>query len=197
MDLYHNVTELFHSHIDVAMRSLEELPEIISECGELLNHCLLSEHKILCCGEGAAGALAQIFSSNLLNRYDYERPSLPAIALSADATSITAITSDSSFSDIYARQIRALGQPGDILLLISCSAPTGSSLQAIQAAHDRNMVVVSLYSGDQPDAAALLLPEDLEICIPTDNRARAIETQLTVLHCLCELIDHQLFGSQE
>lgn len=197
MDLYQHVTELFHGNIDVSMRSLEELPADISECGELLVQCLLSENKILCCGEANNGALAQIFVSNLLNRFDYERPSLPAIALCTDATTLTAVTSDSTFNDIFAKQIRALGQAGDILLVISNPGQTGTALQAIQAAHDREMLVISIGSGDNNDASALLLPEDREVCIPTDIRARSIEAQLFVINCLCELIDKQLFGSEE
>ena len=197
MDLYQHVTELFHGNIDVTMRSMDELPAVIGDCGELLTQCLLSEQKILCCGEASSGALAQIFASNLLNRYNYERPSLPAIALSADATTITAITSDGPFSEVFAKQIRALGQPGDILLLISNTAPSGTTLQAIQAAHDREMLVISVGCGNQHDSSALLLPEDIEICIPTDNRARASEAQLLIINCLCDLIDTQLFGTEE
>lgn len=196
MDLQHQVSEIFHCNIDTVMRTMEELPDCIADGGALLAQCLLSEGKILCCGESQSGALAQIFASNLLNRYNYERPSLPAMALSADATTLTAITSDGNFNDIFAKQIRALGQPGDILLLVANSDAAGTGLQAIQAAHDREMLVISVSCGEH-DSAALLLPEDVEICVPNTDRARVAEAQLLILNCLCELIDHQLFGSEE
>jgi D-sedoheptulose 7-phosphate isomerase len=195
MDLDQHVIELFHSSIDNTMQSLDMLAPQISDCSAMLVQCLLNEDKILCCGEGQSGALAQIFASNLLNRFDYERPSLPAITLSADATTITAITGDSSFNDIYATQIRTLGHAGDLLLVISNGSSFGTSLQAIQAAHDRQMNVISIRGEQNNDLSALMLPEDIELCIPSSNRARVAEGQLLTINCLCDLIDQQLFGS--
>jgi D-sedoheptulose 7-phosphate isomerase len=195
MNLHEHVIELFHTSIDTTMQSLEELAPRIGDCAELLTQGLLSENKILCCGEGQSCALAQIFSSNLLNRFNYERPSLPAIALS-DPSTITAITGDSTFNEVFAKQIRALGQPGDLLLVISNGSGSGTTIQSIKAAHDREMIVVSISNRDNSDIASLLLPEDLELRVPSINRARVAETQLLAINCICELIDHQLFGSQ-
>lgn len=197
MNLHDHVVELFHTSIDTTMQSLEELAPRIADCAELFTYCLLSENKILCCGDGQSAALAQVFVSNLLNRFNYERPSLPAIALCTDATTITAITGDSTFNEVFAKQIRALGQPGDLLFAISNTSGSGSTIQAIQAAHDREMIVVSISNKDNSDIASLLLPEDIELRIPSVHRARVAETQLLAINCICELIDHQLFGSQE
>ena len=196
MNLHDYVIELFHSSIDTTMQSLEELAPRISDGGELMVQCLLDDHKILCCGEGQSGALSQIFSSNLLNRFNYERPSLPAISLSTDATTMSAISGDSTFNDVFTKQIRALGQAGDLLLVISNSGNSSTMIKAIQAAHDREMIVVSLSNNDNSDISALLSPEDIELCVPSINRARVAEIQLLVINCLCELIDHQLFGNQ-
>ena len=196
MDLYEYVTELFHSHIDTTMRSMEELPMAIADCGELMAQCLLSDKKILCCGEGQSGAIAQIFASHLLNRFNYERPGLAAIALNADATTVTAITGEGNYGEVFAKQIRALGQAGDILLVLSSGGNATSSSQAIQAAHDRDMPVITINSNEH-DSTALLLPEDIELCIPTNNRARIGEAQLMIVNCLCEIIELQLFGSEE
>ena len=196
MNLHEQVVEAFHSSIDITMQSLEDLAPRIADCSELIVQSLLSENKILCCGEGQSGALAQIFCSNLLNRFNYERPSLPAIALCTDATTMTAVTGDSTFNEIFAKQIRALGQPGDLLLVISNSSGSGTTIQAIQAAHDREMIVLSISNRDNSDISSLLLPEDLELRVPSANRARIAEAQLLAVNCLCELIDHQLFGSQ-
>lgn len=195
MELDQYVIDLFHHSIDTTMQSLDTLAPRIGDCGMLLVQCLLSENKILCCGEGQSGALAQIFASNLINRFDYERPSLPAIALNADATLITAVTGDSTFNDVFATQIRALGQPGDLLLVISNGSGSGTTLQAIQAAHDREMIVISISNQDNSDIRALMLPEDIELCIPSTKRARVAEAQLLSINCLCDLIDQQLFGS--
>jgi D-sedoheptulose 7-phosphate isomerase len=197
MDLHHHVVELFHQSIDSKMQTLDEVSGHIASCSELIVRCLLSENKILCCGEGQSGALAQIFSANLLNRFHYERPSLPALCLSSDATTLTAITGDNTFNDIFSKQIRALGQAGDALLVIANGNGSGSTLQAIQAAHDREMLVVAIHDQDSSDIASLLLPEDFGIKVPGDNRARVGETQLLVINCLSELIDRQLFGSEE
>jgi D-sedoheptulose 7-phosphate isomerase len=195
MELDQHVIELFHSSIDTSIQSLDSLATQISDCGLLLAQCLLNENKILCCGEGQSGALSQIFASNLLNRFNYDRPSLPAISLSADATTLTALSVDNTFNDIFAKQIRALGQAKDLLLVISNSNSSGTAIQAIQAAHDRDMIVVSISNQDNNDISALMLPQDVTLCIPSNNRARVVETQLLTLNCLCELIDQQLFGS--
>ncbi|MGB2131444.1 MAG: SIS domain-containing protein, partial [Marinobacterium sp.] len=98
------------------------------------------------------------------------------------------------FADVYAKQIRALGQPGDILLLISTHGRANSLVQAIQAAHDREMMVIALSGGDGGNMAALLLPDEIEICIPGSEDALIHGAHLLVLHCLCDLIEYQLFG---
>ena len=156
---------------------------------------ILSENKILCCGEATNGALAQVFSAHLLNRFDYERPSLPAINLSSDATTITALSADGNFKNIFGSQIRALGQAGDILFIISNANDSGTTLEAIKAAHDREMVVICLSHQQSSDIKALLQPEDIELPIPSDNNARVMESHLQIINYLSELIDQQLFGS--
>ncbi len=195
MDSDQLVIELFHSSIDVTMRTLDEQALKVGECGSLMVQCLLNEHKILCCGEGASGALAQIFCSHLLNRFNYERPGLPAFNLSADATTLTALTADNGFNDIFANQIRALGQSGDLLLVISNDDTSGTTLEAIKAAHDRDMLVICLSNQSANDFSALLQPEDIELPIPSDSKARITEAQLQIVNYFSELIDHHLFGS--
>lgn len=197
MDSDQLVIELFHSSIDVTMRTLDEQAMRVSECGLLMVQCLLNENKILCCGEGISGALTQIFSTHLLNRFDYERPGLPAFNLSTDATTLTALTSDSGFKDIFANQIRALGQSGDLLFVISNGDNSGTTLEAIKAAHDREMGVICLSNQLGNDFSALLQPEDIELPIPSDNKARITETQLQIVNYFSELIDQHLFGSHK
>lgn len=196
MELSEHVIDLFHSNINSCMQSIETLASPIAAASEMLVECMLSERKILCCGDGASALIAQHFATNLLNRFQYDRPSLPALALTGDAATITAIASDSSFNEVYAKQIRALGQEGDTLLMCYLGTGSGTAVGAIQAAHERGMRIVTLSNENGGDAASLLTSRDVELFIPSDNRARVAEVQLLTVHCLCELIDHQLFGNE-
>lgn len=188
------VITLFHESIEAKMQAGEELAPLIAQASELMVHALLSEKKILTCGNGISAAQAQIFTACLVNRFEQERPSLPALNLGADFTTQTAIGSDSSFNDIYAKQIRTLGQVGDILLLLTSTGKASNLLQAISAAHDKEMHVIALTAGDGGDVAALLDQRDMELRIPTVAKPRIHEVHLLSLFCLCDLIDQQLFG---
>lgn len=195
MELEQRITDLFDSNIEVALKCREELPAYIAHAGELLVHCLLSDKKILSCGNGGSAFSAQHFVSRMLNRFERERPALPAIALSSDSTTITAIANDYSFNEIFSKPIRALGQEGDILLAISTSGTSANTVQAVQAAHDRNMRVVALTARDGGDVTRLLLQDDIEVRVPTQSAARAQELHLLIIHTLCDLIDRQIFGA--
>ncbi len=200
MELQDRIIRHFHESLDLKAHTIEECGELIEHAGQLLFQCLVSEGKILCCGNGGSAALAQHFSSLLLNRYTQERPGLPAISLTADCATLSAIASDASFSDVYSKQIRALGQPGDLLLTLSPTGRSNNLIQAIQAAHDRDMQVIALTGGDcgeSGDFAALLTPEDVEICIHSPSTALVHEVHLLIIHTLCDLVEHQLFGGIE
>jgi D-sedoheptulose 7-phosphate isomerase len=193
MELQQRIIEHFHHSLDLKAHVIESYTPQIAQAAEQLFHCLISEHKILCCGNGASAALAQHFSALMLNRYQHERPGLPALSLSADSAALSAIADDSHFSDVYSKQVRALGQPGDILLAFSSDGRSANLIQAIQAAHDRGMGVIAL-SGEGGDIGALLSQEELEIRIPSTSTALVNEVHLLIIHALCDLIEHQLFG---
>ncbi|GGD05277.1 MULTISPECIES: phosphoheptose isomerase [Halopseudomonas] len=197
MDMQHRIRQLFTDSIETKTRAMEVLGPSIEQASQLMVNCLLNEGKILTCGNGGSAGDAQHFSSELLNRFERERPSLPALALTTDSSTITSIANDYSYDEIFSKQIRALGQPGDVLLAISTSGNSGNVLQAIQAAHDRDMLVVALTGRDGGAMASLLLPEDSEIRVPARSTARIQEVHLLAIHCLCDLIDRQLFGSEE
>ena len=197
MDMQHRIRQLFTDSIETKTRAMEVLGPSIEQASQLMVNCLLNEGKILTCGNGGSAGDAQHFSSELLNRFERERPSLPARALTTDSSTITSIANDYSYDEIFSKQIRALGQPGDVLLAISTSGNSGNVLQAIQAAHDRDMLVVALTGRDGGAMASLLLPEDSEIRVPARSTARIQEVHLLAIHCLCDLIDRQLFGSEE
>ncbi len=196
MELSDYVVDTFHRHIDSTMQAIEPLSPAIAMAGEVLVSVLLNEGKILCCGEGCSGLLSQHFASLLLNRFQRERPGLPAIALNGDAAMLTAIATDSSFNEIFAKQIRTLAQPQDILLLISHGTGSGTALQTIQSAHDRNVRVIVLCGNNENDIRALLTPDDIELNVGDVQRTSFIEIALLTLHSLCELIELQLFGSE-
>ncbi len=196
MDLTEHVVDNFHRHIDSTMQAIETLSPAIAAASELLVQALLNDGKIFCCGEGSSGLLSQHLASLLLNRSQRERPGLPAIALSSDAALLTAITTDSSFSEIFAKQIRTLATAQDILVLISHETGSGAALQTIQSAHDRNIPVVVICRDDDGDIRALLSPDDCELRIGASQRACFMEIALLAVHNLCELIELQLFGNE-
>lgn len=196
MDLTDHVVENFHRHIDHTMQAIEPLAPAIAVAGEMLVQTLLGDGKIYCCGEGSSGLLSQHFAGLLLNRVQRERPGLPAVALTADAGLLTALATDSSFNEIFARQIRTLATPQDILVLISHDTGSGTALQTILSAHDRGMRVIAICSDAADDIRALLAPDDCELRINAEQRTHFLEIALLALHNLCELIEFQLFGSE-
>lgn len=197
MDSYQRVVDHFHRHLDGTMQTMEAYAAGIAELSGRLVQALLSDNKIIACGEGSAALLAQHFAGTLLNRYRRERPGLPALALPADAATVTAIAASSSYNEIFAKPLRALGQPGDILLLIAHDSGSGTALQTIQAAHDRDILVVALCAAAGDDLRSLLAADDIELSLPAEDRISFFELALPVLHCLCELIDDQLFGIED
>ena len=191
------VITLFHESIEAKMQAGEYLAPLIAQGSELMVDTLLNGQKILACGNGTSAAQAQILSAALLNRFENERPSLPAIAIGADQITSSAIASDANANDIYAKQIRALGQSGDLLVLINATGSNGSLVQAISAAHDRDMPVIALTGRDSEDISSLLDNRDLELKAPGTTLARIHELHLLVIFCLCDLIEQQLFGSHQ
>jgi D-sedoheptulose 7-phosphate isomerase len=188
------VITLFHESIEAKMNAGEYLAPLIAQASERMVAALLYERKILTCGNGMSAAQAQMFTACLLNRFDQERPSLPAFNLGSDFTTQSAIASDGGLNEIFSKQIRALGQPGDILLLLTSSGKAANLVQAISAAHDRDMQVIALTAGDGGDVAALLDDGDIELRVPTTVKPRIHEVHLLSIFCLCDLIEQQLFG---
>ena len=188
------VYNLFQQSVEAKMQVGEALAPAITEASEKLVDCLLNERKVLICGNGASAALAQIFSSCLLDRFEKERPGLPAIWLGSNISTYTAIAADTTYNDVYAKPIRALGQEGDVLVVISTSGNANNLIQAVGAAHDRNISVIAITGRDGGDIASLLDSQDIEICAAINSRGRIHEIHLLTVFCLCDLIDHQLFG---
>ena len=195
MDAVTRVAELFNDSIEIKQRAAEVLCPVVAEVAEALIKCLVEGHKLLVCGNGGSAADAQHFAAEMLNRFEAERPGLPAIALTTDSSTLTSIANDYQFSDVFARQVRALGQSGDVLLCITTSGGSANIVSGIEAAHDRDMPVVLLSGRDGGAAAVALVQQgDLEIRVPSGSTARTQEVHILVLHCLCDLIDRSLLG---
>jgi D-sedoheptulose 7-phosphate isomerase len=173
---------------------MDELAPIIETAGERLVSCLLEDHKILTCGNGGSAGDAQHFSSEMLNRFDQDRPPLPAMALSTDSSTLTSIANDYHFDEIFSKQVRALGQSGDVLICYTTSGNSANVLHAIEAAHNRGVGVIGITGKGGGKVAELLDESDIEIRVPSKSTARIQEVHLLVTHCLCDLIDHKLFG---
>lgn len=196
MTLETRVLELFDASIEAKTQARDVIPAAIVAAGEAMVQCLLNNGKILSCGNGGSAGDAQHFSSEMLNRFERERPALPAIALSTDTSTLTSIANDYSYNEIFSKQIRALGMPGDILLAVTTSGNSANILQAVQAAHDRDVKVVAMTGKDGGDVANLLHQDDIEIRVPSTSTARIQEVHLLCIHSLCDLIDGQLFGTE-
>ncbi len=187
----------FQDSIQTKTAALDVISDRIAEGAEMMVHCLLGNHKILSCGNGGSASDAQHFSGEMLNRFECERPSLPAIALSTDSSTITAIGNDYHFNEIFSKQIKALGQPGDVLLAITTSGNSKNIVEAVEAAHLRGMNVIALTGKEGGTLAPLLNANDVEIRVPSDATPRIQETHLLIIHCLCDIIDYQLFQQGE
>jgi len=196
MDPIQRVRNNFHESIKLKTESVELLAPLISGAASLMAASLLQEHKILSCGNGGSAADAQHFSAEMLNRFEMERPGLPAIALTTDTSTLTSIANDYQFADIFSKQIRALGQPGDILLAISTSGSSHNIIHAIDAAHDRSMIIIALTGREGGEVANLMRDSDIEIRVPGWSTARIQEVHLMIIHSLCDLIDRQLLGQE-
>lgn len=195
MDPLTRIRDHFAESIATKQTSAEVLAESIAAGGRIMSDALLADGKILSCGNGGSAADSQHFSSELLNRFEMERPGLPAMALTTDSSTLTSISNDYSYEEIFSKQVRALGKPQDVLLGISTSGNSENVIRAINAAHERGMRVVALSGRDGGRMADMFEEGDVEIRVPATRTARIQEVHLLVIHCLCDLIDTTLLGN--
>ena len=193
-----NMTDRIAGHFEESLATKQAaqaaIIPAIEAAGQLIAQRLQDGGKVLSCGNGGSAGDAQHFSSELLNRFEMERPPLAAVALSTDTSTLTAISNDYAYEDIFAKQVSALGQGKDVLLAISTSGNSGNVIRAMDVAHERGMRIVALTGRDGGHMAKTLEDGDIEIRVPSDRTARIQEVHLLVIHCLCDLIDQRLFG---
>jgi len=192
-NLEQRVKKHFFDSIETKQKAAETMSEDIVRAIDLMHQALASEKKVLACGNGGSAADAQHFAAELVGRFERERRELPAIALSTDSSILTAIANDYSYEVIFSKQVKALGQAGDVLLGISTSGNSANVIAAIEAAHLKGMSVIAFTGKDGGKIKNILKKSDVHLCVLADRTARIQETHLLLLHCLCDGVDHLMF----
>jgi phosphoheptose isomerase len=194
MDPIERVNALFADSTRLNSAAVERQAAPIARAAQCIVESLFGGGKVLSCGNGCSAADALYFAVQMQHRFERERPGLPAVALATDAAILTAIAVDEGFDKTFAKQLNALGQPGDVLLVMSIDGLAGNVLAAVEAASERQMRIIALTGRDGGGIAGRLRPSDIEIRMPAEEPARILENHRLVIHCLCDLIDLQLMG---
>jgi D-sedoheptulose 7-phosphate isomerase len=195
--LEQRIQQHFFDSADLKYAAAQTLAQPIAQAANAVLACLTAGGKVLACGNGGSASDAQHFAAEFIGRFERERPGLAAIALTTDTSIITAIGNDYHFNAIYAKQVQALGQPGDVLIAISTSGNSANVLAAVAAAQAQEMVVIALTGHQGGQMADQLTQTDIHICVPHERTARIQEVHILALHCLCDAVDSQLLGEQE
>ena len=195
-----NLADRIRKHFDESAQTKlqvrDALAQPIADAAQALVACLTNDGKILCCGNGGSAADSQHFAAELINRFEIERPALAAIALTTDSSVLTSIANDYDYLQIFSKQVRGLGMAGDVLIAISTSGNSPNVIEAIHAAHERDMRVVALTGREGGMMGEILEAGDIHLCVRAGRTARIQEVHLLILHCLCDAIDHLLLGGE-
>ena len=196
MDTTRRIRAHFADSAQLKLAAADELAPDIARAAALMTDCLLANGKILACGNGGSASDAQHFAAEMVGRFERERPELPAISLATDTSILTALANDYDFAQVFAKQVRALGDAGDVLLALSTSGNSGNVVAAVDAAHERGMRIVALTGKGGGRVGELITPDDVHLCVPHTVTARIQEVHLLTIHCLCDAIDASLLGDE-
>ncbi len=191
------ISQHFIDSADLKYQAAQSLSKPIADAITALLACVTSGGKVLACGNGGSAADAQHFAAEFVGRFERERPELAALALTTDTSILTAVANDYGYEHVFSRQVRALGQPGDVLIAISTSGNSASIMAAVRAAHEREMTVVALTGRGGGKMGAMLRETDVHVCVPHERTMRIQEVHILTLHCMCDGVDTQLLGQQE
>jgi D-sedoheptulose 7-phosphate isomerase len=194
MSTENRIREQFQSSISTKQGAVDLMAFPIARAVEAMVASLQAGGKIMACGNGGSAADSQHFAAELLNRFERERAPLAAIALTTDTSTLTSISNDYRYEEIFSKQVQALGRRGDVLLAISTSGNSPNVIEAIKVAHDIGIRVVALTGKAGGSMAPMLHADDIHVCVPADRTARIQEVHLLTLHCLCDGIDHLMLG---
>lgn len=194
MDLLQRIASNFADSANLKLEAVDALAGPIAAAAERMLQCLMEDGKILSCGNGGSAADSQHFAAELLNRFEMERPGLAAFSLTSDPSTLTSIANDYDYSQVFSKQVFALGRPKDLLLAITTSGNSRSVVEAVAAAHELKMGVIALTGRSGGVLSEILWPEDIHICVPSNSTARIQEVHILALHCLCDAIDCLLLG---
>ena len=197
MDLTAHLRQHFEEGIELRRRMAETMPAEIARAGQSLAAALKAGRKVLACGNGGSAADSQHFAAEIVGRFERERPGMPAIALTVDTSALTAIANDYDFDRVFSKQVEALGQPGDVLLGISTSGNSRNVVEAIKAAHTKDMTVIALTGRDGGAMGRMLRPKDHHLNVAHPRTMRVQEIHLLVVHCLCEVVDNVIYGEKK
>lgn len=197
MDLAAHLRTHFEEGIELRRRMAETLPAQVARAGEALAAALRTGRKALACGNGGSAADSQHFAAEIVGRFERERPGMPAVALTVDSSALTAIANDYDWDRVFAKQVEALGNAGDVLLAISTSGSSKNVVEAVRAAQAKGLVVIALTGRDGGVMARMLRPNDFHLNIAHPRTMRVQEMHLLVIHCLCEVVDNVLFGEKK
>ncbi|TXT25006.1 MAG: D-sedoheptulose 7-phosphate isomerase [Gallionellaceae bacterium] len=195
-----NLADRIRKHFDESAQTKlqvkDALAQPLADAAQTLVTCLMNDGKILCCGNGGSAADSQHFAAELINRFEIERPALAAIALTTDSSVLTSIANDYDYNQIFSKQVRGLGMAGDVLIAISTSGNSANVVEAVHAAHERDMRVIALTGHEGGLMGEILEADDVHVCVNVGRTARIQEVHLLALHCLCDAIDHLLLGGE-
>jgi D-sedoheptulose 7-phosphate isomerase len=195
--LEQRIQQQFFDSADLKYAAAETLTRPIADAVTAVLGCITAGGKVLACGNGGSASDAQLFAAEFVGRFERERPGLAAIALNTDTSILTAIGNDYDFAQVYAKQVQALGNPGDVLVALSTSGNSANILAAVDAAHDKDMTVIAFTGRGGGKLGQRLAETDVHICVPHERTARIQEVHILAIHCLCDAVDAQLLGEQD
>lgn len=195
--LEQRIQQQFFDSADLKVQAAETLTRPIADAVTAVLGCITAGGKVMLCGNGASAADAQHFAAQFVGRFERDRPGLAAIALGADSAILSGVASEAGFEQVYAKQVQALGTPGDVLIVLSVEGQASGLLPALMAAQAKDMTVIALTGRDGGALGAALSETDVLIAVPHDRSARIHEVHALALHCLCDAVDLQLMGEQD